>query len=53
MIKKINIFKHGKGIYINKEKLEREGEWKDGKRIKWYFFYFLILKNLDFLIKLN
>jgi hypothetical protein len=29
------IFKHGIGISINKEGEEREGEWKEAKRIRW------------------
>lgn len=26
---------HGKGIYVGSSKVEKEGEWVDGKRVKW------------------
>jgi len=27
---------HGKGVYIGSQGVEKEGEWSEGKRIKWY-----------------
>jgi len=26
---------HGKGMYINAKGEEKQGEWQDGKRLKW------------------
>jgi len=31
----MNNRQHGKGIYINKDGVEKYGEWQDGRRIKW------------------
>ena len=31
----VYIKKHGHGLYIGSDGLEKEGEWSDGKRLKW------------------
>jgi len=31
----LNGKQHGEGVYINAQGKEKQGEWSDGKRIRW------------------